>query len=830
MILPTRMTRYVVAELTTPTILGLFLWTFLLLMNHFFIIAEKAIAKSLSFDLTLRMFMSGIPSLLTITIPMAVILGSLIAIGRLSADQEWLALQSAGQGPWRLLKPLIVHGLIWSLLAFFVYSYAVPRANYAIRNLRGEILSSSNLAADLRPRVFYSGLPNTVLFVDEIKAGSKGKMEDVLLVQAEEDKTIRLMLAKSADMYPAADGSGDLIIDLYGGVGHRYLSESEEGVYQLSPGFGSTSERIPREDYLKGFLEPPQKVNQDLFPHELFAKYREAREARLEMLEGAEEGERRPDRFIAEHTYRAVAVELHQRLALPLASLFFAILSLPLGVTRVRSGKGAGFALSLLVILVYWVSFTFARDQAYAGKLDSALGPWAGNIIIALWALFALWRMRRTAQDRTGLLTTLYFLTARTLRGLSSMLAGLRRKPPAAAATQNGDTEAEAAAPLSDLGGTDTRFVGLLDRYVSLAYVRILGLTMLFAYMIYALLETKRLMDGLLRTGQPFSLVLIYLPYFVPGVLYVVLPISCLVGSVVTFTLLTRSGELTAVKASGISMRRVVVPVAVLTAALCGLLFLVQDRIAPGTNRKAQALKDRILGRTPRTYGMPATGRWSFGPQQGQRLYHYKLFDADREEFQGLSVFTLDRMAPRVLDHRFCERARWLGDFWELEGGWYRTFPADGSIDGITFEQNEGLKRLRLDPPENFASKEISLTSVGDLPEQMSMRELQGQISTLDESGYDTTQLRVALHGKLAQALSPLVMVLLGLPFAFKVGRRGSLYGIGVALLLVLVYWAVFATFNALGLENMLDPRAAAWGPNVLFGLLGIYLLLYIKT
>jgi lipopolysaccharide export LptBFGC system permease protein LptF len=73
-------------------------------------------------------------------------------------------------------------------------------------------------------------------------------------------------------------------------------------------------------------------------------------------------------------------------------------------------------------------------------------------------------------------------------------------------------------------------------------------------------------------------------------------------------------------------------------------------------------------------------------------------------------------------------------------------------------------------------------------------------------------------------------MVLLGLPFAFKVGRRGSLYGIGVALLLVLVYWAVLAIFNALGLETLLDPRVAAWAPNVLFGLLGVYLMLYIKT
>jgi LPS export ABC transporter permease LptG/LPS export ABC transporter permease LptF len=829
MFLPSRITRYVVAELTTPTVLALFLWTFLLLMNHFFLIAEKAIAKSLGLDLTLRLFMSGIPSLLTITIPMAVILGTLIGIGRLSADHEWLALQSAGHGPWRLLRPLLIHGLIWSLLAFLVYSYAVPRANYAMRNLRGEIISASNLASDLRPRVFYDALPNSVLFVDDIRAGSKGKMDGVLLVLTEPDRSTRLMLAKQADIYPSADGSGDLIIDLYDGIGHRYRSESDEDVYQLMPGFGTTSERIPREDYLKDFLQPPERVNQDLFPAELYAKYVAAREARRKMAEVEAGGQRRADRFLAQHTYNSVTIEMHQRIALPLASLFFAILSLPLGITRVRSGKGAGFALSLLVILVYWVSFTFARDQAYSGKFDPMLGPWIGNIIIGCWAAIALWRMRRSPQDRVGILTAIYLLIAGLLRVVGRLFAGLRRRP-AATPLLDGENDEQQAAPLTDIGGTETRFIGLLDRYVSLAYLRILGLTMLSAYLIYALLESKRLMDGLLRSGQPFSLVLSYLPYFAPGVLYVVLPISCLVGAVVTFTILTRSGELTAVKASGISMRRVVLPVVVLTALLCGLLFLVQDRIAPGTNRKAQALKGRILGSAPRTYGMPANGRWSFGPQQGRRLYHYKLFDPDREEFQGLSVFTLDRETPRVLDHRFCERARWLGDRWELEGGWYRTFPADGSIDGVTFERNEGYKQLSLDPPENFASKEISLTSVGDLPEQMSVRELRAQIVTLDDSGYDTTQLRVALHGKLAQALSPLVMVLLGLPFAFKVGKRGSLYGIGVALLLVLVYWAVFATFNALGLETLLEPRVAAWGPNVLFGLLGIYLLLYVKT
>jgi lipopolysaccharide export LptBFGC system permease protein LptF len=112
----------------------------------------------------------------------------------------------------------------------------------------------------------------------------------------------------------------------------------------------------------------------------------------------------------------------------------------------------------------------------------------------------------------------------------------------------------------------------------------------------------------------------------------------------------------------------------------------------------------------------------------------------------------------------------------------------------------------------------------------MSIAELREQIDTLRNSGYDITKLRVGYFRKFAQAVAPLVMVLLGLPFAFRVGRRGSLYGIGVALLLVLVYWATFAVSNALGLETLLPPAVAAWAPNALYGLLGIYLLLYVPT
>jgi LPS export ABC transporter permease LptG len=318
-----------------------------------------------------------------------------------------------------------------------------------------------------------------------------------------------------------------------------------------------------------------------------------------------------------------------------------------------------------------------------------------------------------------------------------------------------------------------------------------------------------------------------YFKYFAPGKLILILPVACLVAGVVAFTLLGRSGELTAMKASGVSMRRAMAPVLVATMALCAVLFVVQDRIAPVTNQRAQEAKDRIQGKPPRTYGLSVGGRWTFGTG-GRYLYHYRLYDPDHQTFQGLSVFTLDRSAPRVTEHRFASVAKWSGTTWLLERGWYRTFPADKSVGAFrTFEDGE---RCALDPPENFARREITLMSGGDLPDQMNILELRKQIETLQDSGYDITRLEVAFYAKLAHPVTPLVMVLLGLPFAFQVGRRGSLYGIGVALVLVIVYWATFAVFNALGFETVLPPFLAAWAPNILYGLLGSYLLLYVKT
>ena len=108
----------------------------------------------------------------------------------------------------------------------------------------------------------------------------------------------------------------------------------------------------------------------------------------------------------------------------------------------------------------------------------------------------------------------------------------------------------------------------------------------------------------------------------------------------------------------------------------------------------------------------------------------------------------------------------------------------------------------------------------------MTFSELRHFVRDLKQRGYDTQELTVDLYGKTAFPLLPLTMVIVGLPFCFQVGKRGSLYGVGIAIALVTLFLLVFSTTNALGGIGLMPPFLAAWAPNILFAGSGLYLLL----
>ena len=115
-------------------------------------------------------------------------------------------------------------------------------------------------------------------------------------------------------------------------------------------------------------------------------------------------------------------------------------------------------------------------------------------------------------------------------------------------------------------------------------------------------------------------------------------------------------------------------------------------------------------------------------------------------------------------------------------------------------------------------------------PDQMRYGELRQYIRRIEEQGFETVRFKVDLQYKISFPLASLIMVLIGIPFAFSMGKRGALVGIGLSVIIAMIYWGTIAIFRSLGYANFLDVVLSAWGPNLVFGLIGLYLLFTLRT
>jgi len=278
-------------------------------------------------------------------------------------------------------------------------------------------------------------------------------------------------------------------------------------------------------------------------------------------------------------------------------------------------------------------------------------------------------------------------------------------------------------------------------------------------------------------------------------------------------------------KATGISLYRLVVPIVSISAILAVSLFLFDEFYLPQANRRQEALRSTIKGRPPQTFLHPEQ-KWIFGQQETGgpgRIFYYQFFDPDQNEFANLSVFEFDPHTFSLSRRIFAARVYWDPDRngWRFQHGWERKLSGANVKEYRDFI-DASFPEIQEEP--SYFKKE-SLQS-----QEMNFGQLDRYIRDLRQSGFDTMRLRVALWHKLAYPLVAVVMAVLAIPFALTMGRRGSLTGIAVAIGVALAYWVVDGLFGAMGYVNYLPAPLAAWSSDVLFGLAGGYLLLRTPT
>jgi LPS export ABC transporter permease LptG len=363
-------------------------------------------------------------------------------------------------------------------------------------------------------------------------------------------------------------------------------------------------------------------------------------------------------------------------------------------------------------------------------------------------------------------------------------------------------------------------FPQILDDYILRDFITYVGM-ILAAFIVLTLVFTFfELIGDILKNRVAMGTVGEYLLDVVPSMVYLMTPMSVLVGVLVTFGILSRSNEITAMKATGISIYRVVVPVLIISAVFAGALFTFDQLYLPRFNRRQETLRNRIKGKPPQTYLRPDR-KWIFG--EHSTIYYYEFFDAERGQFGNISVFAFDPSTFQIKTRVFAARAHWEPDLdkWIFEKGWVRRFN-DVAIED--YHHFDVATFPELDEPPTYFRKEVKQSS------EMSYEELKRYIHDLQQGGFDVVRLKVQLQKKIAFPLITLVMAVLAVPFSMSAGRRGALTGVATAIGIAVVYWVTAGLFEALGNVSQLPPILAAWSPDLLFALAGGYLILKVPT
>jgi len=495
-------------------------------------------------------------------------------------------------------------------------------------------------------------------------------------------------------------------------------------------------------------------------------------------------------------------IEFHRRFALPTACLVLALVGIPLGLSSKKSGKSGGFVLTILLVFVYYVVSLVGVSLARQGRVAPWFGAWLADLVFLALALFLLWQAERRPFE------------------LASLRPLGKRDAPIRPANNRGRRENAFDRAASRRRVFSASFPTLIDDYVLRDFFIYLGMilsTFLVLVLVFTLFE---LLGDILRNSVPPAVVAEYLLNVTPYLLYNVAPLVMLLAVLVTFGMMQRSNEITAIKATGTSIYRIVTPVVVAAAVMAVGLFLADQFYLPHTNKRQEALHNQIKGKPAQTYLRPDR-KWIFG--QNNDIYYYQFFDPDRDQFGNLTVFQLDRASFSVTRRIHAERAHWAEQLnrWVYEQGWDRSLNVSAIANYRPFEV---ATFPELTETPSYFKKEVKQFT------EMNYEELRRYIRDLQQSGFDVVRLRVELHKKLSYPLITLIMAMLAIPFSVSTGKRGAIGGVAVAVGIAVFYTVMSRLFEAMGDSSQLPPALAAWSPDLIFILVGGYLILKVPT
>lgn len=768
--------RSIFREILAGATVGTLLFTFVLALrgvNQLFEQLVRGGADSLELG---YLFTLLLPPVLVLTLPVGVLVGVLIGLSRLSSDGEIIAMRAAGVPARRLLAPVMLFaslGLVATgICAIWVSPWSMRETTRVLNRIGAE-----QMTAAIQERVFAEQFPNKTVYVGEVVPGPVVRWRNVFI----------------ADMTPPeqrSQGTQEAAPDA------PRITIAAEALAVSDPATNSIQLRLLKGATHEVGKEPAQFFDTE-FPtldQRLQAKPPEEKTARAYVSLDT------PPLAMEAKQSRDADIELQRRFSQPLACILLVLVGLPLGVSSRKSGKSAAFVTTIFLAFLYFMAQVSLIGLSKQDRIEPWIAVWLPNAVFAVAGITMLARLERPG--KSDWIGAVRGAMMNLLGGISARLRERESKP----AQRRDRFGAFRLAPQL----VDTYLLGSFIFYFCLWLASFVLLTQVFTF--------SELLGDILRNNIPMNKVATYHFFLSPKLIYDSTAISVMVAVLITFAVLARQNEITALKACGVSLFRLALPILLASVVMSGALFAFDHYVVPDANLIQDGIRNEIKGRAVRTFLQP-NRQWIYG--RGSRIFYYKYFDPVARVMAGLNIYELDGKTFRLVRHIYAERAQWQPSMnqWILQNGWSRN---PDSAKAYQSWQATTMPHLT-ETPDHFMPEEKQY-------KQLNYLQLSEYIREIGQSGFDTVRLRVQYYRKFSVPMFPLILAIIALPFSFWVGNRGAMTAVGASVVIAMSYLAVNILFEKVGDLNQLPPEVAAWSPNAIFGLAGFYLMTRVRS
>ncbi len=778
------LSRVIFREIIGSAALGTVLFTFVLFLHNLDRLFALLVRSSATPLVVAKLFIFAIPSTIPFSLPLGVLVGVLIALSRMSADGEIIAMRAAGVPSVTVSRPVLLFSFL-GLIATALATLWITPLTLKLTSDMAKDLAAAQLTTEIQPRIFEEQFPNTVLYVDEVVTGMQVVWRRVLIADVTSPEDLESQhkdrgegpkITVAAEAIATADPEHNRIQLNMKDVRTIYRDKDGKVISEATPvGVVALQAQKPSELHLNH-----EVTEIDTGP--LYKRvYRD--QSKLTHDEWVE-----------------AAIELHKRFAIPFACVLLAVVGIPLGVSSRKGGKSTAFVMTVLLAFCYYTSLISLIGLAKKGSLSVPVAVWTPDVAFALAGLLLLTQLERPGdRDVIGWLRSIFTaVSKRWGRRSGSGKLGLS---------------------IESLRRFGLRPM-LIDAYVLNGFIFYFVGTLAALVLLTEVFTFFELVSDMIKNQIAMSKMLDYLYNLAPKLIYDETPISVVVASLICFGVLTKNNEVTAFKAGGISVHRLALPVLFAAAVISMLLFTFDHYYIPGANRRQEALRSEIKKKPIQTYLRPDR-QWVYG--MGPRIYNYRYLDPREAIMSKVNVYELDTANFRVVHQISADRAVWVPSLktWIFVKGLSNVTDKSDNEKPSLFEESS-FKEL-VEPPSWFVKEEKQY-------KEMNFRELGRYIRELKASGLDTIRLQVQYHKKFAVPLFALIMAVLSIPFAFVAGSRGAMTGVGISFGITIAYFTVGTLFEQIGNLNQLPPAMAAWSPDVIFALAGLYFMARMKT